>query len=135
MVTPSQGSFAHNQVGDASSTFSRTTNLHEHNLRHPPFSLYPLTFMRSSTSQNNNFFRVHFWTVDTQQMSCRYRQFNVEALKKVSAQACGAQIVVDTEKIAEGSYNRIFDIKVDNGKEVISHSNPTCWSRPSCHSE
>ena len=78
----------------------------------------------SSTSQNNNFFEyIHFrtWIHDeTQQMSHRYGQFNVEALKKVSAEACGAQTVVGIEKIAEGSYNKIFNIKVDNGKEVIA---------------
>lgn len=79
--------------------------------------------MRSSTSQNSNFFEYTSgrWIHDeTQQMSRRYRQFNVEALKKVSAQACDAQTVVGIEKIAEGSYNKIFNIKVDNGKEVIA---------------
>ena len=80
--------------------------------------------MRSeSSTSHNNFFEYTSgrWIHDeTQQMSRRYRQFNVEALKKVSAEACGAQTVVGIEKIAEGSYNKIFNIKVDNGKEVIA---------------
>ena len=87
--------------------------------------LYRPTSMRSesSTSQNNNFFEYTSgrWIRDeTQQMLRRYRQFNVEALKKVNAEACGAQTVVGIEKIAEGSYNKIFNIKVDNGKKVIA---------------
>ena len=49
-----------------------------------------------------------------------YCRFNVEALKRFSTDACGAQTGRYGEDHGGVGYNKIFNIKLDNGKEVIA---------------
>ncbi len=57
---------------------------------------------------------------EAEQLSRRYRKFNVEALKQVAAQAAGACNVADMVKVAEGANNKIFLLTLDDGREVIA---------------
>ncbi|KAJ4463775.1 kinase-like domain-containing protein [Lentinula lateritia] len=57
---------------------------------------------------------------ETRQLSLRYRSFNVDALKTVVAHAAGGNSVLKMEKLAEGSYNKVFVLTLDNGQELIA---------------
>ena len=49
-----------------------------------------------------------------------YTAFNVGALKEVAARAGRAQVVTRTSKIAEGRFNKVLLLELDNGKEIIA---------------
>ncbi|KDQ13556.1 hypothetical protein BOTBODRAFT_146160 [Botryobasidium botryosum FD-172 SS1] len=67
---------------------------------------------------------------EPQNFAARYRRFNTSALKQAAALAGGASTVVDMKKLAEGNYNKIFLLALDNGKEVIARI-PTPHAGPS----
>ncbi|KAL5499063.1 hypothetical protein ACEPAH_1581 [Sanghuangporus vaninii] len=49
-----------------------------------------------------------------------YTKFNVDALKDVAACASGAQSVTSVTKLAEGGFNRVLLLGLDNGREVVA---------------
>ena len=50
----------------------------------------------------------------------RYVEFNIEALKKIAAESVGRQNVAHIKKLAEGGFNRVFLLTMDDGYEVIA---------------
>ncbi|OOF93890.1 hypothetical protein ASPCADRAFT_132231 [Aspergillus carbonarius ITEM 5010] len=50
----------------------------------------------------------------------RYVEFNVEALRRIAASVVGSKQVVQLRKLAEGGFNRVFILTMDDGLEVIA---------------
>lgn len=50
----------------------------------------------------------------------RYKKFNVPGLKRLAAEAVGARSCVSIFKLAEGGFNKIFRLSMDNGSVVIA---------------
>lgn len=50
----------------------------------------------------------------------RYKKFNVPGLKRLAAEAVGAHSCVSISKLAEGGFNKIFRLSMDNGSVVIA---------------
>ncbi|KAE8151418.1 kinase-like domain-containing protein [Aspergillus avenaceus] len=50
----------------------------------------------------------------------RYVEFNIEALEMVAAKSVGREKVVNTRKLAEGGFNGVFVLTMDDGSEVIA---------------
>ncbi|KAI7542419.1 hypothetical protein KC331_g7991 [Hortaea werneckii] len=59
------------------------------------------------------------WAEETR-LQERYKKFNVSGLKSLAAKACGAQSCVSMAKLAEGGFNRVFRLSMDNGAVVIA---------------
>lgn len=59
------------------------------------------------------------WDEDSQ-LSERYKRFNVSELKKISAQTVGAQTCVSMIKLAEGGFNKVFRLAMDDGTIVLA---------------
>lgn len=49
----------------------------------------------------------------------RYVPFNIEALKKVTAHSVNREKVIQIKKLAEGGFNRVLLLTMDDGMEVI----------------
>ncbi|KAK2813972.1 hypothetical protein FQN50_000376 [Emmonsiellopsis sp. PD_5] len=49
----------------------------------------------------------------------RYIQFNIEALKRIAAQSVSRERVVHLRKLAEGGFNRVLSLTMEDGLEVI----------------
>lgn len=74
-------------------------------------------------SQYEGFFRYTSgrWLWDEeQQLRERFRKFNVPELRRVAAESVGARVCVTMTKLAEGSFNKIFRLIMDNGKVAIA---------------
>lgn len=50
----------------------------------------------------------------------RYTKFNVEELKRIAAESIGAKTCVSMIKLAEGGYNKVFRLVMDNGSIAIA---------------
>lgn len=50
----------------------------------------------------------------------RYKKFNVEELKRIAAESIGAKSCVSMIKLAEGGYNKVFKLVMDNGSVAIA---------------
>ena len=50
----------------------------------------------------------------------RYKRFNVSGLQQIAAKASGAQSCVSITKLAEGGFNKVFRLSMDNGAVVIA---------------
>jgi hypothetical protein len=50
----------------------------------------------------------------------RYIKFNVEELKRIAAESIGAKSCVSMIKLAEGGYNKVFKLVMDNGSVAIA---------------
>lgn len=50
----------------------------------------------------------------------RYRKFNVPALQHIAARHAGANQCISMTKIAEGGFNKIFRLVMDNGAALIA---------------
>lgn len=50
----------------------------------------------------------------------RFTPFNVLELQCIAAESIGANKCVAMTKLAEGSFNKIFHLKMDNGSTVIA---------------
>ncbi|PGH15192.1 hypothetical protein AJ79_02557 [Helicocarpus griseus UAMH5409] len=62
----------------------------------------------------------------------RYVKFNVAALKQAAARAVNKQDCVRITKLAEGGFNKVFLLTMDDGQEVIARI-PTPIAGPSHH--
>lgn len=47
-------------------------------------------------------------------------KFNVEELKRIAAESIGAKSCVSMIKLAEGGYNKVFKLVMDNGSVAIA---------------
>ncbi|UPX16985.1 uncharacterized protein EKO05_0007364 [Ascochyta rabiei] len=59
------------------------------------------------------------WNEDAQ-LRERYKRFNVAELKKIAAKTIGAETCVSMSKLAEGGFNKIFRLVMDDGTIVIA---------------
>ncbi|KAI9455496.1 kinase-like domain-containing protein [Boletus coccyginus] len=57
---------------------------------------------------------------EREQMRIRYTTFNVDALERIAATAAGAERCVQMVKIAEGSFNKLFLLTLDNDIKLIA---------------
>lgn len=57
---------------------------------------------------------------ETTELKKRYQPFNVEKLKEVSAAAAGAESCAHIAKIAEGAYNKVFLLTMNNNTQSIA---------------
>ncbi|TRM65527.1 kinase-like domain-containing protein [Schizophyllum amplum] len=53
------------------------------------------------------------------QLTARYMPFNVEALLNIATQSANAKQCTSLEKIHDGTFNRVLDLKFDNGVEYV----------------
>jgi hypothetical protein len=76
-----------------------------------------------SVSEHEDFFRYTSgrWIWDEEkQLRDRFRNFNVQQLQLIAAQSVGAKTCVSMKKLAEGSFNKVFQLTMGNGKVVIT---------------
>jgi hypothetical protein len=59
------------------------------------------------------------WDEDAQ-LRERYKRFNVAELKKIAAKTIGAEACVSMSKLAEGGFNKIFRLVMNNGAIVVA---------------
>ncbi|RMZ15130.1 hypothetical protein D0860_01771 [Hortaea werneckii] len=74
-------------------------------------------------SDNNDFYRYTSgrWLWDEEsRLQERYKEFNVPGLKSLAAKACGAQSCISMVKLAEGGFNKVFRLDMDNGEVVMA---------------
>jgi hypothetical protein len=77
----------------------------------------------SSQAEYENFFRYTSgrWVWDEeQQLRDRYKVFNVSELQRVAVEAVGSGSCVSMTKFAEGGYNKVFRLLMDDGKTVLA---------------
>ncbi|KAF3491213.1 uncharacterized protein GIQ15_00730 [Arthroderma uncinatum] len=61
------------------------------------------------------------WLWDEEaQLQKRYKRFNVPELKRIAAQSVGAKSCTSITKHAQGSWNKVFELTMDNGVTVIA---------------
>lgn len=76
-----------------------------------------------SDSQHEDLFNFSsgrwLWDEDTQ-LRERYRRFNVHELQRIAARSMDAQTCVSIKKLAEGGFNKVFRLVMDNGATVIA---------------
>jgi len=74
-------------------------------------------------SQYEDFFRYTSgrWVWDEeQQLLDRFRRFNVPELRCVAARSVGTIECISMTKLAEGSFNKVFRLIMNNGRVVIA---------------
>ncbi|KAL2076086.1 hypothetical protein VTL71DRAFT_1029 [Oculimacula yallundae] len=77
----------------------------------------------STTSPYEHFFRYTSgrWLWDEEnQLRERVVVFNVQELQRIAAESVGAQCCVSITKLAEGGYNKVFRLVMDNGSVAIA---------------
>lgn len=82
----------------------------------------------NSSTPYEHFFRYTsgrwLWDEESQQHE-RFLVFNVEELQRIAAKSVGAEACVSITKLAEGGYNKVFRLVMDNGAVAIARiSNP-----------
>lgn len=76
-----------------------------------------------SESNHEDFFRYTGgrWLWDEeQQLRDRYRVFDPVALQRIAAESVGSNRCVSMRKLAEGGYNKVFCLLLDDGKAAIA---------------
>ena len=83
----------------------------------------PQTMSTNSTSPYEHFFRYTSgrWLWDEErQLRERLLVFNVQELQRIAAESVGAQSCASITKLAEGGYNKVFRLVMDNGSVAIA---------------
>ncbi|RMX77729.1 hypothetical protein D0869_09650 [Hortaea werneckii] len=78
---------------------------------------------KANGSENDDFYRYTSdrWLCNEEsRLQERYKQFNIPGLKSLAAKACGAQSCIGIVKLAEGGFNKVFRLSMDNGGVVIA---------------
>lgn len=57
---------------------------------------------------------------ERQQLAARYLKFDITALLKLAATSIGSESCVEVVKISEGQYNKVFQLTMNDGREVIA---------------
>ncbi|PWY66750.1 phosphotransferase enzyme family protein [Aspergillus heteromorphus CBS 117.55] len=55
-----------------------------------------------------------------QQLACRYVKFDLSTLLQLAASAIGSKSCTQVLKISEGQYNKVFQLTMDDGREIIA---------------
>jgi hypothetical protein len=79
--------------------------------------------MPAASPDFDHFFRYTSgrWLWDEeQQLRDRYRAFNVAGLQGLAARAVGSGGCVSMTKLAEGGFNKVFRLVMDDGKSVLA---------------
>jgi hypothetical protein len=75
------------------------------------------------SSDAEDFFRYTrgrwLWN-ETARLDERYKRFNVAELKQAAAKVAGAQACSQMTKLAEGGFNKVFKLVMDNDRVVIA---------------
>lgn len=82
-----------------------------------------LSMSDHSLAKYDKFFRYTAgrWLWDEEkQLQDRFTPFNVLELQRIAAESIGANNCVAMTKLAEGSFNKTFHLKMDNGSTVIA---------------
>jgi hypothetical protein len=61
------------------------------------------------------------WDEDSQ-LRERYKGFNISELKKTAAKSVGAKTCVSMSKLAEGRFNKVFRLAMNDGTIVIART-------------
>jgi hypothetical protein len=80
-------------------------------------------FTSSSRRPHEQFFRNDGgrWLWDEErELRRRYRRFSVEELMRVVAESVGAKSCVSMIELAEGGYNKVFMLRMDNSAVAIA---------------
>ncbi|RMD39278.1 hypothetical protein DV735_g5850, partial [Chaetothyriales sp. CBS 134920] len=88
-----------------------------------PRDLSPRGSQSTSHREYEDFFRYTSgrWIWDEeQQLQDRYKVFNVAELQTAAAKSVGSARCVSMIKLAEGGYNKVFRLIMDDGKTVIA---------------
>ncbi|EAW11438.1 phosphotransferase family protein [Aspergillus clavatus NRRL 1] len=91
--------------------------------------------MTAASPEFEHFFRYTSgrWLWDEeQQLRDRYKAFNVAELQGLAARAIGSGSCVSMTKLAEGGYNKVFRLVMDDGKSVLARI-PNPNAGPSFH--
>ncbi|KAI2738009.1 hypothetical protein DTO012A8_9992 [Penicillium roqueforti] len=57
---------------------------------------------------------------ERQQLACRYVKFDHSTLLKVAASAVGSKACTHVLKISEGQYNKLFQLTIDDRRDIIA---------------
>jgi len=57
---------------------------------------------------------------ETERLEERYKRFNISELKRAAARIAGAQSCSQMTKLAEGGFNKVFKLVMDNNSVVIA---------------
>nr|POF05967.1 altered inheritance of mitochondria protein 9, mitochondrial [Quercus suber] len=86
-------------------------------------SLHESPVQKMQNTEYEEFYRYTsgrwLWAEETR-LKERYKRFNVPGLKLLAAKASGAQSCVSITKLAEGGFNKVFRLSMDNGSVVIA---------------
>lgn len=78
---------------------------------------------KADGSEDDDFYRYTsgrwLWNEQTR-LQERYKKFNIAGLKSLAAKARGAQSCTGMVKLAEGGFNKVFRLSMDNGAVVIA---------------
>lgn len=78
---------------------------------------------KANGSENYDFYRYTsgrwLWN-EGSRLQERFKPFNIQGLKSLAAKACGAQSCVSIFKLAEGGFNRVFRLIMENGAVVVA---------------
>lgn len=78
---------------------------------------------RPPQTEHDNFFGYTSgrWVWDEErQLQDRYKAFDVSELQKVATKAMKSRRCVSIIKLAEGGYNKVFRLHMDDGKTVLA---------------
>ncbi|KDQ15000.1 hypothetical protein BOTBODRAFT_625693 [Botryobasidium botryosum FD-172 SS1] len=93
-----------------------------------PAAVEPLQSLRSVSGNDQGTKYEDFYRCSTkrwiynekQQFALRYVKFDAPALQRIATEVIGAAHCISMEKLAEGSFNKIFLLRFDNEKELIA---------------
>lgn len=57
---------------------------------------------------------------EEQQLQARYKSFNVPQLQTLAAQAIGSKTCDSISKLAEGSFNKVFRLEMNDGRSILA---------------
>ena len=57
---------------------------------------------------------------EEQQLRDRYKAFNVSQLQTLAAQAIGSEGCDSITKLAEGGFNKVFRLRMNDGKTILA---------------
>ncbi|KAE8357046.1 kinase-like domain-containing protein [Aspergillus coremiiformis] len=57
---------------------------------------------------------------ERQQLACRYVNFDLSTLVQLAASATGSRSCTEVLKISEGQYNKVFQLTMNDGREIIA---------------
>ena len=57
---------------------------------------------------------------EEQQLRDRYKSFNVSELQTLAAQAIGSERCDSITKLAEGGFNKVFRLRMNDGKAILA---------------